>query len=165
MSQGVERQVSQQTHSHESPSQTPQSEVAAIFTATAAKLLLYDIRVNFNLGFEIDEGPDERKGRFHFELWSMALAVCVESVGNVVAMAVQKWQGVSHVSMLTGERWRETMLFLTSSMLVMTAAMLYSFSLRNVGWYCTDKGGDFCGCTALVQKNELLSAFCCAPGE
>ena len=141
--------------------------MAAIFIATAAKLTMYDIRVNFNLGFEVNEQPD-----VSFELTAMAVALCVESVGNVVAMAVQRRQGVAHVSMLPGERWRETMLFLTSVMLCTTAGVFFTFSLRNVGFSCPSApfdprgGAAFCGCD-FVQKrageHTLLSAFCCLP--
>ena len=91
----------------------------------------------------------------------MALALCVESAGNVLAMAVQRRQGISHVSMLVGERWREMMLYVTSTAVAISGAVLYSFALRNVGWFCPDGNDDFCGCTALVQESELLSAFCC----
>jgi hypothetical protein len=131
--------------------------MAAIFIAKAAKLMMYDIRVNFDLGFEVNQRPN-----VSFELTSMAVALCVESAGNVVAMAVQKRQGVAHVSMLSGERWRETMLFLASTTLVMIAAVTYTFALialRNVGFPCPsapfDPRGDagFCGC-GFVRESE-----------
>ena len=86
-----------------------QSEMAAILIATAAKLMMYDVRVNFNLGFEVNERPIVSN-----ELTLMAVALCVESVGDVAAMAVQKRQGVAHVSMVSGKRWRETIIFLAS---------------------------------------------------
>ena len=143
--------------------------MAAILIATAAKLMMYDVRVNFNLGFEVNERPDVSS-----ELTAMAVALCVESVGNVVAMAVQRRQGVAHVSMLSGERWRETMLFLASATLAGTAAVLYTFALRNVGFSCPSApfdprgGAEFCGCDFAQKRageHTLLSAFCCVPGE
>ena len=142
--------------------------MAAIFIATAAKLMMYDVRVNFDLGFEVNERP-----RLSFELTSMAVvALCVESAGNVVAMAVQKRQGVAHVSMVSGERWRETMLLLGSTTLAMTGGVLYTFALRNVGFSCPSApfdpqgGAEFCGCSFVrgrVGEHTVLSAFCCSP--
>jgi len=143
--------------------------MAAILIATAAKLMMYDVRVNFNLGFEVNKRPDVT-----FELTAMAVALCVESVGNVVAMVVQRRQGVAHVSMLSGVVWRETMLYFVSSTLSQTAVVLYTFALRNVGFSCPSAPFDprgvaeFCGCY-FVQKmageHTVLSAFCCVPGE
>ena len=146
-----------------------QSEMAAILIATAAKLTMYDVRVNFDLGFEVNERPD-----VSFELTSMVAALVVESVGNVVAMAVQKRQGVAHVSMVSGERWRETMLYLASVTLSATAGVFYTSTLRNVGFACPSApfdpygGAGFCGCDLhFVQKRAgektVLSAFCCLP--
>ena len=143
--------------------------MAAIYIATAAKLMMYDVRVNFNLGFEVNEQPD-----VSFELTAMAVAVCVESVGNVVAMAVQRRQGVAHVSMLSGERWRETMLYLASATLAGTAAVFYTFTLRNVGFACPNApfdprgGAAFCGCDFVRSRageHTVLSAFCCLTGK
>ena len=143
--------------------------MAAIFIAAAAKLKLYDVRVNFDMGFEVNERPD-----VSFELTAMAVALCVESVGNVVAMAVQRRQGVAHVSMLSGERWRETMLYLASVALCTTGAVLYTFTLRNVGFSCPSApfdprgGAEFCGCDFVRERAEehtVLSAFCCSPAE
>ena len=108
-----------------------QSEMAAILIATAAKLMMYDVRVNFNLGFEVNERPNVSN-----ELTLMAVALCVESVGDVAAMAVQKRQGVAHVSMVSGKRWRETIIFLASVSLCCYAAVLNTFTLRNVGFAC-----------------------------
>ena len=146
-----------------------QSEMAAIFIATAAKLMMYDVRVNFDLGFEVNERPD-----VSFELTAMVVALCVESVGNVVAMAVQRRQGVAHVSMLSGERWRETMLYLASVTLCATAGVFYTFALRNVGFSCPSApfdsrgGAAFCGCDFVrgrAGEHTVLSAFCCLPGK
>ena len=99
------------------------------------------------LGFEVNERPD-----VSFELTAMAVAMCVESVGNVVAMAVQRRRGVTHVSMVSGERWRETMQFLASTTLSTTAAVFYTFALRDVRFACPSApfdprdGAAFCGC-------------------
>ena len=143
--------------------------MAAIFIATAAKLAMYDVRVNFDLGFEVNERPD-----VSFELTAMAVALCVESVGNVVAMAVQRRQGVAHVSMLSGERWREMILFLASTTLGVTAGVFYTFALRNVGWQCPSTpfdsrgGAAFCGCDFVRDRageHTVLSAFCCLTGK
>ena len=120
---------------------------------------MFDVRVNFNLGFEVNTPPD-----LPFELWSMVFALVVESVGNVAAMAVQKRQGVVHVSMLSGKRWRETLLFAMAISCCMTVAVMYTFSLRNVGWFCPDKGGEICTCS-FVERNEVLGAFCCLPEQ
>ena len=122
-------------------------------------MLMYDARVNFNLGFAVNTPPN-----VPFELWSMLLAVVVESVGNVAAMSVQKRQGVVHVSMLSGKRWLETVLFLMSISLSVAVGVMYAFSLRNVGWFCPDEGGEICTCS-FVKRSEMLSAFCCLPGE
>lgn len=137
-----------------------QSEVSAILIAAAAKLLLYDERVNFNLGFEINTRP-----RLDFELQAMALSVVVSSVGNIIAMVVQQRQGVSHVSMVRGERWKETMIMLVSTSMAMTCTVMYTFALRNVSWYCPgEQGGGFCGCT-FTRTTQVLSAFCCTGGK
>ena len=69
-------------------------------------------------------------------------------------------QGVTHVPMLSGERWRETLLFLMWTALSMTMAVFYSFALRDVGWFCPGEGGDFCSCS-FAGKSEILSAYCC----
>jgi len=91
---------------------------------------------------------------------------------NVVAMAVQRRQGVAHVSMLSGERWGETMLFLASVTLSATAAVFYTFSLRNVVFSCPSAsfeprgGAEFCGCGFVHDRageHTVLSAFCCSP--
>ena len=120
--------------------------------------MLYDLRVNFNLGFEVNARP-----QLGDELQVMGLALVVESVGNVVAMAVQKRQGVSHVSMLAGERRWETLLYVVSVSVGMVAAVLYTFALRNPGWFCPgEEGGEFCGCS-FVERSDVLSAFCCKP--
>ena len=141
--------------------------MAAIFIATAAKLMMYDVRVNFDLGFEVNERPG-----VSFELTAMVVALCVESVGNVVAMAVQRRQGVAHVSMLSGERWQETMLYVASATLSATAAVFYTFALRNVGFACPSApfdprgGAAFCGCDFVRDRAgepTVLSAFCCSP--
>ena len=87
-------------------------------------------------------------------------------------MAVQKRQGVAHVSMLPGERWQETILFLASITLAMTTPVAYAFMLRNVGLFCPsapfDSGGGagFCGCgfaQTRAGEKTVLSAFCCSP--
>ena len=141
--------------------------MAASFIATAAKLTMYDVRVNFDLGFEVNERPG-----VSFELTAMVVALCVESVGNVVAMVVQRRQGVVHVSMLSGERWRETMLFLASTTLFATAGVFHTFALRNVGFACPSApfdpngGAEFCGCDFAQKRageHTVLSAFCCLP--
>ena len=141
--------------------------MAAIFIATAAKLTMYDVRVNFDLGFEVNARPD-----VSFELTAMVVALCTESVGNVVAMAVQRRQGVAHVSMLSGERWRETMLYVAGITLSLTAAVFYTFALRNVGFACPNApfdphgGAAFCGCDFVRDRAgepTVLSAFCCSP--
>ena len=133
-----------------------QSEICAILIATAAKLLLYDVRVTFNLGFEVNTRP-----QLGDELEVMGLALVVESVGNVIAMAVQKRQGVSHVSMLSGERRWETLLYMASTSVGTLAAVLYTFALRNPAWFCPgEEGGGFCGC-GFVERSNVLRAFCC----
>ena len=132
--------------------------------------MMYDVRVNFDLGFEVNKRPG-----VSFELTAMAVALCVESVGNVVAMAVQRRQGVAHVSMLSGERWRETMLYLASITLCLTAAVFHTFTLRNVWFACPSApfdphgSAEFCGCSFAQKRagapHTVLSAFCCVPGE
>ena len=122
----------------------------------AAKLMLYDVRVNFSLGFKVNTRPE-----LTHQLEVMTLAVIVESVGNVVAMAVQKRQGVSHVSMLSGERRWETMLYMLSITLSVTGCVFHVFSLRNMAWFCAgEEGGEFCECS-FVKRSNVLSAFCC----
>ena len=112
--------------------------------------------MNFNLGFEVNTRP-----QLGYELEVMGLALVVESVGNVVAMAVQKRQGVAHVSMLSGERRWETLLFLVSTSVGVLAVVLYTFALRNPAWFCPGKeGGQFCGC-GFVKRSDVLRAFCC----
>mmetsp|Transcript_17341 Transcript_17341/g.31559 ORF Transcript_17341/g.31559 Transcript_17341/m.31559 type:complete len:294 (+) Transcript_17341:194-1075(+) len=137
-----------------------QSEIAAIIIATSSKLLLYDVRVNFDLGFFVNKRPD-----VPVELLSMLLALCVEGLGNLLAMAVQRRQGVAHVSVLSGERWRESLLFLVGVACLMTPSALFAFALRDVGWFCegswareASSAGEFCGCWA---RSEILDAFCC----
>ena len=138
----------------------PQSEVAAIFTATAAKLLLYPVRVNYNLGFEVNRSP-----HVSLELWLMVLALGVEGVGDVVAMVVQKRQGLEHVSILSGSRWREMMLLSVCISMSTANLVLYGFSLRDVGMFCSDSDvGEFCGCS-FVRQTKVLCEFCCTDGD
>ena len=112
--------------------------------------------MNFNLGFEVNTRP-----QLDHELEVMGLALVVESVGNVVAMAVQKRQGVAHVSMLSGERRWETLLYVVSLSSSMLAFVLYTFALRNPVWFCPgEEGGEFCGCD-FVERSGVLRAFCC----
>ena len=80
-----------------------------------------------------------------------------------MAMAVQKRQGVSHVSMLAGERRWETLLYVVSVSLGTVCGVLYTFALRNAAWFCPAPGeedGEFCGCS-FVERSDVLSAFCC----
>ena len=126
-----------------------------------SKFVLYDLRVNFNLGFNVDQRPDVAT-----EFLVMALALGVESVGDVVAMVVMARQGVPWVSLVSGERSRETMLFLAAVMLAMAAGVLYTFAVRNVGWVCEGGGGGggFCECAfvgCVGGEHSVLSAFCC----
>ena len=85
-------------------------------------------------------------------------------VGNVVATAVQRRQGVMHISVLTGERCWESLLYVTFISCTLTTNVLYSFALRDMGWFCPnhDSGGQFCGCN-FVSESNVLRAYCCLP--
>mmetsp|Transcript_96738 Transcript_96738/g.276221 ORF Transcript_96738/g.276221 Transcript_96738/m.276221 type:complete len:101 (-) Transcript_96738:81-383(-) len=94
----------------------------------------------------------------------MFLALFVESLGNVLAMAVQKRQGVPHISSFAGNRYRETLLFVMAAQVMLTGMCMYTFANRNMGWLGCGYDGALCECAFVGSrggKHTVLSAFCC----
>mmetsp|Transcript_96731 Transcript_96731/g.276200 ORF Transcript_96731/g.276200 Transcript_96731/m.276200 type:complete len:284 (-) Transcript_96731:331-1182(-) len=126
-----------------------QSELSAILLATIIKIKMFEHRVVWDFGYAPSEDSQERSAREAAEIRAMFLALFVESLGNVLAMAVQKRQGVPHISSFAGNRYRETLLFVMAAQVMLTGSKFKPAQPRSSYTH--------------PSRNKYANRFCRAP--
>jgi len=130
-----------------------QSEMVAIVTATACKLMLWDHRILFDMDFDPQRRPD-----ISTEMMTLALALVLEGLSDMTAMVIQGKQGLVPTTIFQGERKWEMAGWMMGSQLFAVGAVLWTFMARPVWYRCSCS--NMCSCESYVLKNQLWSMFC-----